>query len=59
MSGIQGSPKSQIELQLALDKGVAGAGFGGQVATGTTAIINVLDAWAAAKSFGSAQAGNI
>lgn len=59
VSSIQGSPKSQIEVQLALDKGIAGAGFGGQVATGTTAIINVLDAWAAAKGFGSAQAGNI
>ncbi len=59
VSSIQGSPKSQIEVQLALDKGIAGAGFGGQVATGTTAIVNVLDAWAAAKGFGSAQAGNI
>ena len=60
-AGIQGTPDSKIELILLLDKGVEGAGFGGQVTGGApnTQIMNVLDAWAVAKGVGTAQVGNL
>jgi hypothetical protein len=58
-AGIQGTPDSKIELILLLDKGVEGAGFGGQVTGAATDIMNVLDAYAVAKGVGTAQTGNI
>lgn len=58
-AGIQGTPDSKIEAILLLDKGVEGAGFGGQVTGAATDIMNVLDAYAVAKGVGTAQTGNI
>jgi len=58
-AGIQGTPDSKIELILLLDKGVEGAGFGGQVTGAATDIMNVLDAYAVAKGVGTAQVGNL
>jgi hypothetical protein len=58
-SGIQGTPDSKIEVILLLDKGVEGAGFGGQVSGATTDIMDVLDDWMVAKGVGTAQVGNL
>jgi hypothetical protein len=58
-SGIQGTPDSKIEVILLLDKGVEGAGFGGQVSGATTDIMDVLDDWMVAKGVGTAQVGKL
>lgn len=61
-SGIQGSPESKIETYVLLDKGTDGSlAFGDQVtgAGDNTSVVDVLDAWVAAKGVGSAQVSNL